>query len=89
MPIATIESSDSFEAELRRPAGGLCMAYFHADWAPQCHDMWPAVEILAKKYPFVACLSVDVDKNNSLVLAYKIPSVPAFLFFKVNALIVK
>lgn len=56
---------------------------FYADWCPPCIAMKPVLEKLEKKYKGrVEIVRVDVDapENNSLVIKYKIMSIPTFIF---------
>lgn len=56
---------------------------FYADWCPPCKAMKPILEKLEEKYKGqVEIVRVDVDapENRSLVLKYKIVSIPTFIF---------
>ncbi len=56
---------------------------FYADWCPPCQAMKPILEKLEEKYKGqVEIVRVDVDapENRSLVLKYRIVSIPTFIF---------
>jgi len=56
---------------------------FYADWCPPCNAMAPIMEKLEKKYKNkveIIRVNVDLSKNRSLVLKYRVVSIPTFVF---------
>ncbi|MGC8971552.1 MAG: thioredoxin family protein [bacterium] len=56
---------------------------FYADWCPPCNAMVPIMEKLEKKYKNkieIIRVNVDLSKNRSLVIKYKVVSIPTFVF---------
>lgn len=56
---------------------------FYADWCPPCNAMIPIMEELEKKYKNkveIIRVNVDLSKNRSLVIKYKVVSIPTFVF---------
>lgn len=56
---------------------------FYATWCGPCKAMTPIVDEIAKELNGTArVLKIDVDKNQSVAVNYKIQSVPTFIIFK-------
>jgi len=56
---------------------------FYADWCPPCRAMAPIMEKLEKKYKGkveVIRVNVDLSQNRSIVIKYKVVSIPTFVF---------
>ena len=56
---------------------------FYADWCPPCRAMAPIIEKLEKKYKGkveVIRVNVDLSQNRSIVIKYKVVSIPTFVF---------
>ena len=56
---------------------------FYADWCPPCRAMAPIMEELEKKYKGkvdVIKVNVDLSQNRSIVIKYKVVSIPTFVF---------
>ncbi len=56
---------------------------FYADWCPPCQAMIPIMEKLEKKYRGkveIVRVNVDLSQNRSLVIKYKVVSIPTFVF---------
>jgi len=63
------------------------LVYFSASWCPHCRQMKPTVqEVVDMGYPV---LHVDVDKNQSLVQALKVETIPAVVVWERNSNIIK
>lgn len=56
---------------------------FYATWCGPCKAMAPVIESVSKKFgDAVRVLKIDVDKNQSVAVHYRIQSVPTFIIFK-------
>jgi thioredoxin 1 len=56
---------------------------FYADWCPPCRAMAPIMEELEKKYKGkveVIRVNVDLSENRSIVIKYRVVSIPTFVF---------
>ncbi|MBC7321045.1 thioredoxin fold domain-containing protein [bacterium] len=56
---------------------------FYADWCPPCQAMIPIMEELEKKYKGrveIVRVNVDLSQNRSLVMNYRVVSIPTFVF---------
>lgn len=65
-----------------RSAAGLPMVVdFYADWCPPCRQMKPLFDSFAEKYRGrIDFVSINVDDNPTLASAYKVESIPCFVF---------
>ncbi|MDL2222715.1 thioredoxin [Bacteroidales bacterium OttesenSCG-928-M11] len=56
---------------------------FYATWCGPCKMMHPIVEEIGKELDNKArILKIDIDKNESLALKYRIQAVPTFIIFQ-------
>ena len=55
---------------------------FFATWCGPCKRIAPAFEELAKKFPTLSFLKVDVDESEEIASKYTIESLPTFVFLK-------
>lgn len=58
---------------------------FYADWCPPCKMISPVYESLSKQHSvpgLLAFAKVNVDHVGDVAAAYRITSMPTFLFFK-------
>lgn len=70
-----------FDAEIK---GSLPVVVdFFADWCGPCKMMGPIFEATAPKYEGkIKFAKVNVDEQRKLAIAYKVMSIPTFVFFK-------
>ena len=55
---------------------------FSADWCGPCRNLGPIIEDLAKEFPGVLFVKLDVDQFRSISRKYGIRGIPALLYFK-------
>lgn len=57
---------------------------FYGTWCPPCKIVAPQFEMLARKYPQVKCVKVNVDDPifEEAVKVCKITSLPTFFYYK-------
>ena len=55
---------------------------FWAGWCGPCQMLAPIIEELDKELTDVLVAKVDVDKEQSLAMDYKVASIPTLLLFK-------
>ncbi|CAM9697324.1 unnamed protein product [Choristocarpus tenellus] len=55
---------------------------FFADWCGPCKQIAPAYQAMAKEFPKVVFLKVNVDSNKETAQKYAVQSMPTFLFLK-------
>lgn len=75
-------TDSNFEAEVKESDVPV-MVDFYADWCGPCKMMAPLVAQLAENYSDKCKIGkCNTDENPELNRAYKIMSIPTFLFFK-------
>ncbi|XP_029470984.1 thioredoxin-2-like [Rhinatrema bivittatum] len=79
--VQTIKSKEEFD-QLIESSDKLVVTDFTASWCGPCKKIAPYYEALCKQYTEVVFLKVDVDEVGDLAEAWKISSVPTFIFFK-------
>ncbi|ELP84713.1 thioredoxin-3, putative [Entamoeba invadens IP1] len=60
---------------------------FFATWCGPCKMMSPIFIEMAKKYPHVKCVKVDVDQGQEVAQEYRVTAMPTFKFFKRGVLV--
>lgn len=64
------------------PTNGCVVIDFYATWCGPCKVIAPKFEELAKLYPNITFLKVDVDESGELVDQYNIHAMPTFVFLR-------
>ena len=62
---------------------GLTLVDFFATWCGPCKMMHPVLEQLKEELgESIRIIKIDVDKNNSLAMNYRVQSVPTLMLFR-------
>ena len=62
---------------------GLTLVDFFATWCGPCKMMHPVLEQLKDEMgDSIRIIKIDVDKNNSLAMNYRVQSVPTLMLFR-------
>ncbi|GAB4074954.1 thioredoxin family protein [Barrientosiimonas marina] len=61
------------------------VAFFSADWCPDCRVIEPAMPEIEEAYPNVTFISIDRDQFIDLCQEYDIFGIPSFVAFKNGA----
>ncbi len=86
--MVTKVSSTTFESEVKAETLPVLLDCY-AEWCGPCKMMAPIVEQLSEKYAGkMKFCKLDVDTDGSAVAAYRVMSIPNFLFFR-NGEVVK
>ncbi|KAJ1967160.1 hypothetical protein IWQ62_002029 [Dispira parvispora] len=60
----------------------IVVVYFTATWCGPCRMISPVVDSLAKEYPDICFVKVDVDKHSELSSEFGVRAMPTFKFVK-------
>ena len=77
--VKMIESAGEFASEIKGP--GLVVVDFFAEWCGPCKAIAPQLEELARKYPNVKFIKVDVEKVEEVAQEKGISAMPTFQFY--------
>eukprot|EP00475_Leptophrys_vorax_P025767 TRINITY_DN36025_c0_g1_i1.p2 TRINITY_DN36025_c0_g1~~TRINITY_DN36025_c0_g1_i1.p2 ORF type:complete len:113 (-),score=29.55 TRINITY_DN36025_c0_g1_i1:49-387(-) len=82
----TVINSQEFERLLNDQRTGkdkgLMVADFFADWCQPCKVVAPKVEALARRYPAVKFVKIDISEPNPHREAQNVSGVPTFKIYK-------
>lgn len=86
-PPVTIESKLHFDRVMKIAASSgvesrLVVVDFFAEWCGPCKALNPMLQLLAKKFPVVQFLKVDIDNCDGLAKTYAINKLPTIKFFR-------
>lgn len=74
-------TADTFEQEVLK-AEQTVLVDFWADWCGPCKMLGPIIDQIADAHPEVKVCKVNVDKEPSLAIDYKVVNIPNLLVFK-------
>lgn len=74
-------TTESFEKEVLQ-AQQTVLVDFWADWCGPCKMLGPVIDQIADEHPEVKVCKVDVDKEPSLAMDYRVVNIPNLLIFK-------
>lgn len=60
----------------------LAVVFFYAKWAPTCFVINPTFEGLARRFPEIGFLRVDIENSPEICSSTHIQGVPSFIFYK-------
>ena len=63
-------------------AGGVVVLDMFADWCGPCKMIGSVLPQVAKKYPQVTFMKINVDENQEVSDKFNVQSIPQFKFFK-------
>jgi thioredoxin 1 len=71
------------------PRSGIVVVDFFATWCGPCKRIAPQFESLAKQFPTVKFVKVDIDAVADLADTYQIRAIPTFLVFQEGSQILR
>lgn len=74
-------TKSSFEEEVLK-ADQTVLVDFWADWCMPCKMLAPIVDQIAQEHSEIKVCKVDIDKEASLAMEYKVMSIPTLVVFK-------
>lgn len=81
LEILEIENAEQFEKEVINESR-VVFIDFYATWCMPCKTMTPIIEEIAREYPEVKFVKIDIDKNEELAIKYNVMSIPTMLIMK-------
>ncbi|MGX8728133.1 MAG: thioredoxin [Lachnospiraceae bacterium] len=86
--MVTKVTEETFENEILKSELPVLLDCY-ADWCGPCRMMSPVVDAMAEKFAGkIKVCKLNVDEDGEAVMAYRVMSIPNFLFFK-NGEVVK
>lgn len=76
-------SSKDFKAEVEE-SKSLVVIDLYADWCGPCKMLSPTLDALENEFPEVKFVKINVDKEPSLAMQFKVQSIPFVAFVKDN-----
>ena len=76
-----LTTTECFEKEFLQ-ALQTVLVDFWADWCGPCKMLGPVIDQIADEHPEVKVCKVDVDKEPSLAMDYRVVNIPNLLIFK-------
>ncbi|XP_066251762.1 thioredoxin-2 [Euwallacea similis] len=80
--VSHIKDKDDLQSKLSDAGNQLVVIDFFATWCGPCKMIGPKLDELAKEYPDIHILKVDVDECEEIAMEYNISSMPTFVFIK-------
>lgn len=81
-PVKPLDTYQAFQDFVAAAGDKVVMVDFHAVWCGPCKQVAPAVAGMAGEMTDVAFCKIDVDKNREVAQAYRIESMPTFVFLR-------
>jgi thioredoxin 1 len=76
-------SSKDFKSEVEE-SKSLVVIDLYADWCGPCKMLSPTLDALENEFPEVKFVKINVDKEPSLAMQFKVQSIPFIAFVKDN-----
>ncbi|XP_066249501.1 UBX domain-containing protein 4 isoform X1 [Euwallacea similis] len=80
--VVHVRSKYDLENRLKSANSRLVLIDFFATWCGPCRMIAPELERMAKEFPNVVFLKVDVDESGDISREYGITAMPTFVFLK-------
>lgn len=80
--VVQVSSKYDLENRLKSAGSKLVVIDFFATWCGPCKMIAPELERMAKDFPNVVFLKVDVDQNGDVSRSYGVAAMPTFVFLK-------
>ena len=74
-------TADTFEQEVLKETKTV-LVDFWADWCGPCKMLGPIIDQVAEEHPEIKVCKVNVDKEPSLAIDYKVMNIPNLIVFK-------
>lgn len=74
-------TTDTFEQEVLKETKTV-LVDFWADWCGPCKMLGPIIDQIAEEHPEIKVCKVNVDKEPSLAIDYKVMNIPNLIVFK-------
>ncbi|GAQ84515.1 hypothetical protein KFL_001920150 [Klebsormidium nitens] len=81
-PVIIVTSKAHWDQLHQENAGSTVVVDFWATWCGPCKHIAPVFVELAKQYPHVVFLKVDVDENQDIAQMEDISAMPTFRVYK-------
>ncbi|ENN77503.1 hypothetical protein HUJ04_013497 [Dendroctonus ponderosae] len=80
--VVQVSSKYDLENRLKSAGSKLVVIDFFATWCGPCKMIAPELERMARDFPNVVFLKVDVDQNGDVSRSYGVSAMPTFVFLK-------
>ena len=80
--VVPCNSECDYRAAMEASGDRLVVVDCFASWCPPCQQMSPLVDALAKEYPHVVFMKVDVEQAPALKRELSVWALPTFVFFR-------
>ncbi|XP_071947664.1 glutaredoxin-3-like [Antedon mediterranea] len=80
--VKIVSTEKDFNESTQNAGSALVVAYFRADWAPQCQVMDSVVKELSTRFLQTSFLKIEAESVAEISHRYSITAVPSFVFIK-------